>query len=132
MAELVLVVDDNAANTRLLEALLESAGYEVMTAADADGARRAIDDRRPGLVLMDLQLPGTDGFTLTAELKARPELRDVPIIAVTAFAMRGDDERARLAGCDAYITKPIDTRAFVVTVGQVLRRAQGGNPEASV
>lgn len=116
MAELVLVVDDNLMNQRLLGTLLALAGYEVEYAADADQARTVVNRRTPRLILMDLQLPRVDGLTLTAEFKARDDLRAVPIVAVTASAMRGDEERARSAGCDGYISKPIDTRTFAKQV----------------
>jgi len=123
MAKVILVVDDNAMNTKLMTILLESAGFQVDAAANAREARVAVDRRRPDLVLMDLQMPEVDGYTLTAEFRKRPDLKTVPILAVTAAAMRGDEQRALTSGCDGYITKPIDTRAFAARVAGFLSAA---------
>ena len=106
----ILIVDDNASNTKLLAFLLTSKGYQVRTAASASEALAVLDDFQPRLILMDIQLPGMDGLTLTRQLKADPRTSGIRIIAATAYAMKGDAERARAAGCDGYITKPIDTR----------------------
>lgn len=108
----VLIVDDNLTNLKLVAYLMKSKGYEVTTAVDADSAFEAIRTRRPHVILMDLQLPGIDGLELTRRLKADPATRDIKIVAVTAYAMKGDEEKARAAGCDDYVTKPIDTRAL--------------------
>lgn len=108
----ILVVDDHPANLALLEHLLTHHGYEVHTAEDAVTALAAIERQLPRLILMDLQLPGIDGFELTRRLKAAPRTAHVPIVAVTSYAMSGDAERALAAGCDGHVTKPIDTRAF--------------------
>ena len=122
----ILVVDDNATNTKLLAFILTTRGYEVRTAAEADGALVAIAEFRPALVLMDIQLPGMDGLTLTRLIKSNPATRDIAIVAVTAAAMKGDDERARAAGCDGYITKPIDVRDLAEQVRRLLARDEGG------
>jgi CheY-like chemotaxis protein len=106
----ILIVDDNASNTKLLAFLLTSKGYEVRIAASAPEALAVLDAFHPRLILMDIQLPGMDGLTLTRQLKADPRTSGIVIIAATAYAMKGDAERARDAGCDGYITKPIDTR----------------------
>jgi CheY-like chemotaxis protein len=108
----VLIVDDNAVNLKLVAYLVKAQGYEVDTAIDADSALTALHARKPDVVLMDLQLPGVDGIELTRRIKADPATHDVAIIAVTAYAMTGDRERAIEAGCDDYVTKPIDTRAL--------------------
>lgn len=108
----VLVVDDNVTNSKLIEYLLKARGYEVLTAFDAESALHAVQAEHPALILMDLQLPGMDGLELTRKLKADPQTRDIAIVAVTAYAMKGDEERALRAGCDGYIAKPIDTRAL--------------------
>jgi CheY-like chemotaxis protein len=108
----VLVVDDNAANAALISFLLKKKGYDVRTATDAAEALVAVDEFHPRLIMMDLQLPGMDGLELTRRLKADPRTRGIIIIALTAYAMKGDDERARDAGCDGYVSKPIDTRAL--------------------
>ncbi|MDB4971819.1 MAG: two-component hybrid sensor and regulator [Myxococcaceae bacterium] len=114
----VLVVDDNPTNLKLIAYLLQAKGYEVRTAIDAESALTEIQTARPALILMDLQLPGMDGLELTRQLKAAPETRDIVVIAVTAYAMKGDEERARAAGCDGYIPKPVDTRALPRIVAQ--------------
>lgn len=112
MGERVLIVDDNPTNLKLVAYLVKAHGYEVDTATDADSALAAIAAHRPRVILMDLQLPGIDGLELTRRLKADPATSDIAIIAVTAYAMKGDQEKAREAGCDDYVTKPIDTRAL--------------------
>ena len=123
MAATVLVVDDNATNLKLVAYLVRANGYEVHTAGHADAALAAVAEHRPQLILMDLQLPGVDGLELTRRLKADPATRDIVIIAVTAYAMKGDQDRARAAGCDDYVTKPIDTRALPGVIAQHLARA---------
>ena len=106
----ILIVDDNASNTKLLAFLLTTKGYVVRTAANADETLAVLREFEPRLILMDIQLPGMDGLTLTKQLKADPRTSGIAIIAATAYAMKGDEERVRAAGCDGYITKPIDTR----------------------
>jgi CheY-like chemotaxis protein len=122
MAERILIVDDNPTNLKLVTYLVRASGYEVDTAGDADQARAAITANRPALILMDLQLPGIDGLELTRLLKADPATRDIKIIAVTAYAMKGDQEKAIAAGCDAYVTKPIDTRALPQVIADQLSK----------
>jgi two-component system cell cycle response regulator len=125
----VLVVDDNPTNVKLLAFLLSSRGYRVRAAEDAESALRLLAEDRPDLILMDIQLPGTDGLTLTRQLRADPLNRDIAIVAVTAYAMKGDRERALAAGCDGFIAKPIDTRAFPDTIAEYLAR-RGAPTEA--
>lgn len=110
--EVILVVDDNLPNLRLVQFLLSRHGYQIHTATNGAGARRAIAEFRPRLILMDIQLPGQDGLDLTRELKANPATRDILVVALTAYAMRADEERAFSAGCDGYVSKPVDTRAL--------------------
>jgi len=124
-AEPILIVDDNPANLKLARVLLSGEGYDVRTAADAEEALVALQTFHPRLILMDLQLPGMDGFELTRQLKADPAKRSVVILALTAYAMKGDDEKARGAGCDGYIAKPIDTRALPGVVAGYLARQRG-------
>jgi two-component system cell cycle response regulator DivK len=124
--EPILIVDDSPANMELVSFLLTRRGYEVRAAGSAAEALTALETFRPRLILMDLQMPGIDGFELTRRLKADPALHDVPILAVTAYAMKGDEEKARAAGCDGYISKPIDTRAFPGVVAGWLARTSGG------
>lgn len=116
----ILIVDDNPTNTKLLAFLLQSKGYDVRTAANADEALSSIAERRPRLILMDIQLPGMDGLALTRRLKTDPETKDISIIAATAYAMKGDEQRARDAGCDGYLTKPIDTRQLPLDIARFL------------
>ena len=123
-AELILVVDDNPTNLKLARLLLTGEGYEVSTASDAAEARESIGARLPGLILMDLQMPGIDGFELTRQLKTEPATRDIPIVAVTSYAMKGDEQRARDAGCDEYVAKPIDTRALPGVIARCLASAR--------
>ena len=128
MPEPILVVDDNAANLKLARVLLQAEGYEVHVAADAEEALSVLAITRPRLVLMDIQLPGMDGLELTRRLKADPATKGIVILAMTAYAMKGDDEKALAAGCDGYITKPIDTRALP---GVVARHLGGVSRERS-
>ena len=119
--ECILIVDDNEMNMKLLRWLLEKHGYVVHTASDAQTAREGIRAAHPQLVLMDIQLPDIDGLQLTREFKADPGLRSIPIVAVTSYAMKGDRQRAVAAGCDGYITKPIDTKQFPIEIQKYLR-----------
>ncbi|HEV7555163.1 MAG TPA: response regulator [Kofleriaceae bacterium] len=112
MGEPILIVDDNPTNLKLVAFLMKSHGFDVATADDASSAIAAIAARRPRVILMDVQLPGVDGLELTRKLKADPQTRDIVIVAVTAYAMKGDYEKAIEAGCDGYVTKPIDTRTL--------------------
>ncbi len=121
--ERILIVDDNATNLKLVAYLMKANGYDVLTAVDASSALEQIRSQHPRLILMDLQLPGVDGLELTRQLKADPATRDIVIIAVTAYAMKGDQDRAREAGCDDYVTKPIDTRGLPAVVARHLARS---------
>src|SRR5580765_2369410 len=118
--EAILIVDDNAVNLKLLRVTLAVAGYDVQTAIDAEQAMSVLALFRPRLILMDIQLPGMDGLELTRRLKADPATSDAIILAVTAYAMKGDEQRALAAGCDGYITKPIDTRTLAGTIARSL------------
>jgi two-component system, cell cycle response regulator DivK len=116
----ILMVDDHPGNLKLLSFILEKLGYGVRLARDAEQALAILKEARPRLILMDLQLPGMDGLELTRRLKADPAYRDIPIVAVTASAMKGDERKAAAAGCDGYVTKPIDTRLVPGLVAQYL------------
>lgn len=118
----VLVVDDNPINLKLLKVLLTGEGFTVQAAQDAEDALAIISRSPPRLILMDLQLPGMDGLQLTRKLKADPSTRDIIIVAVTSYAMKGDDRRAQEAGCDGYVPKPIDTEALPRIVADYLSR----------
>lgn len=122
MGEPILVVDDNPANLQLLTYLLGASGYQTRTAATAEEALVLLQTFRPRLMLLDLHLPGMDGLTLTRKLRAAPATRDLVIVAVTAQAMRGDREAALEAGCDAFVSKPIDTRALPKLIAGYLAR----------
>jgi CheY-like chemotaxis protein len=123
----ILVVDDNATNLKLVSDLLTFEGHEILKAVDAEQAQCIIADALPDLILMDIALPGMDGLTLTRQLKADSRTGHIRIVALTAFAMLGDDQKAFDAGCDGYITKPIDTRALPAEVARILALAGGGN-----
>ncbi len=114
----ILVIDDNPANLRLLRLLLAAESYEVRTADGAAEAITILKNFRPRLILMDLQMPGMNGFELTRWLKADAATRDIVIVALTAYAMKGDEEKAREAGCDGYVSKPIDTRTLPALVAR--------------
>ena len=112
----VLVVEDNRANMTLACFLLQSAGHTVLTATDAEAGLVQVRTTRPALILMDIQLPGMDGLEAIAQLKADPTTRAIPVIALTALAMKGDEERIRAAGADGYIAKPIRYQDFLARV----------------
>jgi two-component system cell cycle response regulator DivK len=124
----VLLVEDNPAHMKLATFLLQSVGHTVLVANDAEIGLTLARLARPDLVLMDIQLPGMDGLQATAELKAGIETRDIPVIALTALAMKGDEERIRAAGCDDYIAKPIDYREFLATVARRLVQTRAQSP----
>jgi len=114
--EPVLVVDDNAENLKLASFILESRGYDVRTAGDATQVFAVLQSFHPRVILMDLQLPGEDGFAITRKLKLDPRTRHIIVIAVTAYAMKGDERKALDAGCDEYLTKPINKLALLAAV----------------
>jgi two-component system, cell cycle response regulator DivK len=116
----ILVVDDNATNLKLFTYLLAAPARDVRTATDAREALEALASFRPDLILMDIQLPDIDGLELTRRLRQSPLTRDTTIVAVTAYAMKGDEERARAAGVDGYISKPIEKETFRRMVAQYL------------
>jgi CheY-like chemotaxis protein len=115
--EPILIVDDTPVNLKLTRILLVNEGYHVLTAASAEEALELLQSHRPHLILADIQLPGMDGLEMTRRIKGDPRTRDITVVALTAFAMKGDEQKAMSAGCDGYITKPIDTR----TLGERIR-----------
>jgi len=119
----ILVVDDNELNLKLARVLLTIEGYEVRTATDGESALKVLESFVPRLILMDIQLPGIDGLELTRRLKADPVLSRTIIVALTAYAMKGDDEKAFAAGCDGYIAKPIDPETLPRTIASYLASA---------
>lgn len=119
----ILIVEDNVTNMKLSSFLLESADYTVLTAINAEIGLTLAREGHPDLILMDIQLPGMDGLAATALLKADEATRGIPVIALTALAMKGDEERIRAAGCDGYIAKPLDYKDFLSVVKASLAKA---------
>jgi len=124
VAKRILVVDDNPVNLKLASEVLRLEGYAVEQAMDAEQAQELLRESVPDLVLMDIALPGMDGLALTRWIKADARLNRVPVVALTAFAMKGDDRKIIEAGCDGYIAKPIDTRDLPRRVARIL---EGGD-----
>ena len=116
----VLVVEDNPTNMRLAVFLLRSVGHVVFSANDAEAGLTLAREQQPNLILMDIQLPGMDGLAATVALKADAATRSIPVIALTALAMKGDEARIRAAGCDGYIAKPMRYQEFLATVAAQL------------
>jgi two-component system cell cycle response regulator DivK len=119
-AKTVLIVEDNELNMKLFHDLLDAHGYRTLQTRSGIDALKLARDHRPNLILMDIQLPEVSGLEVTKWLKDDEELRDIPVIAVTAFAMKGDEERIRRGGCEAYISKPISIGTFLETVRRYL------------
>ena len=119
---LILIVEDNDLNMKLLHDVLEAHGYATIATAEGAVAIALARDHRPDLILMDLQLPDISGYEAVRQLKAQPETAAIPVVAVTAFAMVGDDKKALACGCDAYIAKPIVLREFLAVVKRFLGR----------
>jgi two-component system cell cycle response regulator DivK len=118
--EPLLIIDDNPINLKLEKILLTVEGYDVRTATDAEEALASLDSFKPKLILMDLQLPGMSGLDLTRKLKSDPKTKNIVVLAVTAYAMKGDKEKALAAGCDGYITKPIDTKTLPTVIANYI------------
>ena len=118
----ILIVEDNPDNMTLVVLLLQSAGHTVLSAIDAEAGLTLARDELPNLILMDIQLPGMDGLEATALLKRDDATRAIPVIALTALAMKGDEERIRAAGCDGYIAKPMRYQEFLATIAAQLAR----------
>ncbi|MEM0930727.1 MAG: response regulator [Pseudomonadota bacterium] len=116
----VLVVEDNELNMKLFNDLLEVQGYTILQAGNGDDAYRLAMSHAPDLILMDIQLPERSGTEVARQMKAEPKLADVPIIAITAFAMKDDEERIRASGCDDYLAKPISVTEFLEKVKRYL------------
>jgi two-component system, cell cycle response regulator DivK len=116
MAKTILIVEDNELNMKLFNDLLEARGYRVLQTTSGHEVLKIARDERPDLILMDIQLPEISGLDVTSHLKDDPELRAIPVIAITAFAMKGDEERIRKGGCEGYLSKPISIPKFLETV----------------
>ena len=119
-AKTILIVEDNDLNMKLFHALLETRGYNVLQARDGMEGLRLARERHPDLIIMDIQLPGVSGLVVAKSIKDDEALKNIPIIAVTAFALTGDEERMREGGCAAYLAKPISTPVFLKTVAEYL------------
>jgi CheY-like chemotaxis protein len=123
----ILIVDDHEINLRLAAEVLSDVGYVIQMASDAESAIAMVAEDVPDLILMDIGLPGMDGLTLTTLLKSQEHTNGIVIVALTAFAMKGDAERAFAAGCDGYITKPFDTRKLAFQVADALKAARNSH-----
>jgi len=121
MSRRILVVEDHEENRRIIRDLLTSAGFEMIEALTGEDGVRLAESERPDLILMDIQLPSLDGYEATRRIKANPALRAIPIIAVTSYALSGDEVKAREAGCDDYVTKPFSPRALLAKVREHLK-----------
>ena len=119
-SETILVIEDNEMNMKLARSLLQIGKYRILEAIDAENGIQLAREHHPDLILMDIQLPGKDGLTATREIKNDPAVKDITVVALTSYAMEGDEEKAMDAGCAGYIAKPIDTRSFLQAVGQFL------------
>lgn len=120
MTQKILVVEDNELNMKLFHDLLEAYGYEIVQTYDGREALQLARDHSPDLIILDIQLPEISGLEVTRQLKEDEELKSIPVIAVTAFAMKGDEEKIRKGGCEAYIAKPISVTNFISTIQKVL------------
>lgn len=128
----VLIVEDNAINMELAVDLLQTAGFEILQAFSAEDGIRIARESRPDIILMDVSLPGMDGLQATRTLKVLDDTRTIPIVALTAHAMKGDEARALAAGCNGYIPKPVNSREFARTVRSFLTTATEVPPSGSV
>lgn len=118
----ILIIDDNLTNLRLAQTVLEIDGFETLTATNAEEALALLNQTTPSLILMDIQLPDIDGLTLTRQLRKNIKYRSVPIIAITAYALKGDREKALTAGCDDYMSKPININALSPAIRMLLQQ----------
>jgi two-component system cell cycle response regulator DivK len=120
MSKRVLVIEDQEDNRRIVRDLLATAGYEILEAVTGEEGVVAAEANRPDLILMDIDLPGLNGYEATRRIKAIPTLAKIPIIAVTSYALSGDDQKAFAAGCDAYVTKPFSPRVLLAKIREYL------------
>jgi two-component system cell cycle response regulator DivK len=125
MSKRILVVEDQEDNRRIIRDLLTSVGHELIEAPDGEAGVRLAKEHRPDLILMDIQLPGLDGYEATRRIKADPELSAIPIVVVTSYALSGDEQKAQAAGCDAYVAKPFSPRQLLATIRQFLGETAG-------
>jgi two-component system cell cycle response regulator DivK len=128
MSKRILVIEDQEDNRRILRYLLRSVDYEVIEAVTGEEGVALAERERPDLILMDIQLPGLDGYEATRRIKGNTALRHIPIIVVTSYALSGDDVKAFAAGCDAYVTKPFSPRQLLATIRERLAEPEGSRP----
>ncbi|HJR03595.1 MAG TPA: response regulator [Methylomirabilota bacterium] len=126
MSKRVLVIEDHEENRRIVRYLLASAGIDMLEALSGEQGVAMAEKERPDLILMDIQLPGLDGYEATRRIKGNPDLRHIPIIVVTSYALSGDDVKAFAAGCDAYVTKPFVPRELLAKIREFLAKPTGG------
>jgi two-component system cell cycle response regulator DivK len=120
MSKRILVIEDQEDNRRIVRDLLTSAGYDLIEAVTGEEGVSMAETQRPDLILMDIQLPGLDGYEATRRIKANPALRHIPIIVVTSYALSGDEAKAREAGCDGYVAKPFSPRVLLAKIREHL------------
>ena len=118
----VMVVEDNEKNRKLMRVVLKAKGYNVIEATTGEEALTILKNQKPDIILMDIQLPGIDGLTLVRQIKADPLIKDIPIIAVTAYAMKGDEQKFMECGCDSYVSKPINTQELPLVVEKYIKK----------
>ena len=119
----VMVVEDNEKNRKLMRVVLKAKGYNIIEAATGEEALNLLKNQKPDIILMDIQLPGIDGLTLIKEIKASAVTKDIPIIAVTAYAMKGDEQKILDTGCNAYVSKPINTQELPLIVEKYIKKS---------
>ena len=118
--KMVLVIEDNPLNMKLIRTLLQLGDFDMLEAPDAENGIELAKKIKPDLILMDIQLPGMDGLNATQIIRNDPSLKEIPIVAITSYAMHGDEQKAKSAGCSGYIAKPIDTRSFLDTINEYM------------
>jgi two-component system cell cycle response regulator DivK len=121
MSKRILVIEDQEDNRQIVRDLVTASGYELIEATTGEEGLEVASRERPDLILMDIQLPGIDGYEVTRRIKANPKLRKIPIIAVTSYALSGDDKKAFAAGCDGYVTKPYSPRLLLAKIEEYLK-----------
>jgi len=124
VAKSILIVEDNQTNAQLLKDVLVIKGYEVFIVTNGDDALASMEASKPDLVLMDVQLPGMDGYEVTRKMRENPQTKELPVIAVTAYALKGDKKKAMDAGCDGYMSKPINTRELPKMVENLIGKSE--------
>lgn len=132
MTKTILVVEDNESNMKMFDSILRLEGYETILSVDGKDIMDVVRVRRPDLIIMDIHLVDHSGLELTKQLKADRHLQAIPVIAVTAFAMKGDEEKILSGGCDAYLSKPIDISVFLATIKRFLASGANQNPASAV